>query len=374
MISASGFELAQRCPGSLTVPHVQEDNEHSLRGTADHAADEDAINAGDVPDAYLERWPEVETWRAEVSYAYDVSSDTSRFLGTGLKRAYGNLAPFETPGTIDVEGRGPGVLVVIDKKGYEAVTPAARNPQVRFLALAAARVATADRIEVAIAPKIGGLDVAEVDPVFDLDVIAHETRQRLLEITRVRTDARDGKPIAFNIGRWCRWCNAFSNCPKQDELKSLAKLDDDHPEIDLLRYQDAADVFDLWKRVGILHKRLGQQIYAQAAREPIKLRSGKVFGKVISEGNRVYDGAKVHAAISAHPELGREVADMAVVMSVSQTRFDEVVKPLVKRGQFAKIQKAVFDAVEADGGMTRKTKESFEEYDQLDSGKDDLPF
>lgn len=364
MISASGLELATRCPGSLTVPHVHEDNEHSLRGTADHATDEDAINAGDVPDAYLERWPEVETWRAEVSYAYDVSSDTARHLGSGLKRAYGDLAPFEVPGTIDVEGRGPEILVIIDKKGYEAVTPAARNPQVRFLALAAARVATADRIEVAIAPKLGGLDVAEVDPVFDLDVIAHETRQRLLDIARVRSDARDGKPIAFNVGRWCRWCNGFTNCPKQDELKALVKLDDDHPEIDLLRYQDAADVFDLWKRVGILHKRLGQQIYAQAAREPIRLRSGKLFGKVISEGNRVYDGAKIHAAIAAHPELGREVADKSVVMTVTQSRFEEVVKQKVKRGRFASIKEEIFDAVEADGGMTRKTKESFEEFDE----------
>ncbi len=361
--TASGLELADRCPGSLTIPHRHEDNEYSKRGTADHAEDEEAINTGEVPDAYLERWPGVTSWRAEISYMYDVSSDTSRFLGVGLKRAYGDRRPFEIPGTIDVEGRGPGILVIIDKKGYEAVTPAARNPQVRFLALAAARVESADRLEVAIAPKIGGLDVAEVDPVFDLDVIAHETRQRLIDIARVRSDAREGKPVTFATGRWCRWCNAFDACPKQAELRELVALDEGHPELDLATQQDDAEVYELWKRIGILHKRIGSRLYARAAEKPIQLRSGRMFGPVIGEGKRVYDGAMVHAAITAHPTLGRDVADRAVVMTVTQTRFKEVVQPLIKRGMFSKVQSAIFDSVEADGGMTRKTTTTFEEFE-----------
>lgn len=375
--TASGFELAERCPGSLTIQHRHEDNEHSRRGTADHAEDEAAINAGDVPEAYTERWPEVTSWRAEVAYAYDVSSDTSRELGVGINRAYGDLRPFEAAGTIDVEGRGPGLLVIIDKKGYEAVTPAARNPQVRFLALAAARVQTADRIDVAIAPKLGGLDVAEVDPVFDLDVIAHQTRQRLIDIARVRSDARDGKPVTFQVGRWCRWCNAFDACPKQGELRDLVSLDEGHPELDLATmYADDAAVYELWKRIGILHKRIGARLYARAAEKPIRLSSGKMFGQVVSEGNRVYDGIKVHEAITAHPLLGRDIADKAVIMTVTQARFKEIVKPMIPRNKFSKVQAEIFDAVEADGGMKRKITTSFEEFEagtkQISDG--DLPF
>jgi hypothetical protein len=362
-LSASGLELADRCPGSLTIPHRQEANEWSDRGIADHAADEESINAGEIPDVYLDRWPEVTHWRAEVSYMYDVSTDTSRFLGVGLKRNYGVRSSFEIPGTIDVEGRGPGILIVIDKKGYESVTPASRNPQIRFLALAASRVHEADKIEVAIAPKIGGLDVAEIDPVFDLDLIAHTTRQLLISSARVRSEARDGKSAEFRIGRWCRWCNAFNSCPKQAELRDLIQLDDGHPELDIINYQDAAERYELMTRFGIWYKRLKSQIYAQASDTPIRLKSGKLFGPRIVEGNRVYDGPKTHAAMTAHPKLGREIADKTVTMTVSQARFKEVVQPIAPKRGFSALQSEIFDAVDRDGGMIRKTKTEFVEYD-----------
>lgn len=361
--TASGIELARRCPGSLTIPHRHEDNEYSRRGNDDHKDLEDDINAGNIPDAYLERWPEATTWRAEVAYAYDVSCDNGREIGVGLKRAYGNRSPFETFGTIDVEGRGPGILVVIDRKGYERQTPAARHPQVRFLALAAARALPAERVEVAIDAKIGDLDVAHLDPAFDLDVIAHETRRFLVESAKIIGEAREGKPIDFNIGRWCRWCNAFDACPKQDELRDLARLDEGHPKLDLVHYQDLPDQYELMLRVGILYKRLKSTVYGAASQAPIKLRSGKIFGPVVTEGNRTYDGARVHAAVAAHPLLGREVADKAVEMVASQAQFKRVVQPLAPKRGFSKLKDEIFNQVEADGGMTRKPSVEYVEHD-----------
>lgn len=361
--TASGIELAQRCPGSLTIDHVQESNPHSQRGIEAHADDEAAINAGNVPEAYLERWPEVTEWRAEVAYMYDISCDDARELGVGLQRAYGDRRPFEVPGTIDAEGRGPGILVVVDKKGYSRQTPAARNPQVRFLALAAARSRPAERIEVAIAPALGGLDVATLDPDFDLDVIAAETRQLLMSSAQVRAAARDGRPVDFNIGPWCRWCNAFNACPKQEELRALVQLDDGHPARDIVHYRDLAEQYELMERARILVKRLENTIYGAASSSPIRLKSGKLFGPRQVEGNRVYNGTMIHAAIAAHPRLGREVADKAVEMKASQTQFKRIVQPLAPPRGYEALRKQIFDGVEEAGGMKRGLKTEFVEYD-----------
>lgn len=360
MITASRLELAERCPGHLTVEHVNESNEYSEAGNERHAADEDAINSGDVPEVYADRWPGL-AWQAEVSYAYDVSTDTARCLGVGLKRNYGALGPFEIAGTIDVEGRAPGVLVVADRKSFEEVTPAASNPQVRFLALAAARTTPADQIHVAINHELSGLDVAELDPVFDLDVIAHDIRQLLARSAAVRDAARSGQDVPFNTGRWCRWCPAFAACPKQRDLQALALRSDDDPAVakmtSFIDDEEAPDVYELWKRIGILHKRIGQRLYSFAAGRPFRLHSGKMFGPVQKLGNEKLDGDVVYSVVK---ELhGQGTADRAVIRQATKKRLDEVLKG--KRGAAA----AVIKEVRERGGSERKTTTDIEEYDPV---------
>jgi hypothetical protein len=355
MLTSSRLELADRCPGHLTLPHVDEPNEWSKAGTERHAADEDAIGNGDVPDVYTERWPGL-TWRSEVRYVYDVSSDTAELRGVGSSRDYGPDGPFLIGGTVDVEGRGPGILVVIDRKGFETQTPVARHPQVRFLALAAARVQPADRIIVAIRPEIGPMDVAEIDPVFDLDVIAYDVKSLLIRSASIRSTARDCGPV-FVTGRHCRWCPAFGACPKQAELRALVQLDDDHPELALQLMLDdtsAPDVYELYKRIGILHKRIGQSIHAYAAHKPIPLGGGRMFGRLDKQGNEKLSGDVVHAVVKdLH---GQEVADAAVIRTATKKRLEEALKG--KRGA----AKKVIDEVRARGGSERKSGYEITEY------------
>lgn len=356
MLSSSRLELADRCPGHLTLPHVDEPTVWSDAGNERHAGDEHAINAGDVPAEYTERWPGL-TWRSEVSYMYDVSSDTARFLGVGIKRAYGAQAPFEIPGTIDVEGRGSGMLVVIDRKGFEAQTSVASHPQVRFLALAAARVQPAERIIVAIRPELGPMDIAEIDPGFDLDAIAHDVKSLLIRSAAVRADARAGRPVTFTTGRHCRWCPGFASCPRQSELKALVKLDDTHPELALqlvLDADSAPDVYALYRRIGILHKRIGQTLYSYAAHNPIPLGGARFFGRVDKLGNERLDGDKVHEVVS---EMYPDRADAATTRTATKKRLEDALKG--RRGAM----KAVLDAVRARGGSERKATYEVEEYE-----------
>lgn len=370
MLSSSKLELLDRCEGAFSLPWRDNPNAYSDAGNDRHAEDEHAINVGDVPEEYTERWPGL-TWRSEVSYLYDVSSDTSRFLGCGLNRDYGDRRPFEVPGTIDAEGRAPGVLVIVDRKGFDEQTPAERHPQVRFLALAAARAQPADRVVVAIRPELGAMDINEIDPVFDLDVIAHDVKQRVIRAAAVRSDARAGRPVQFNTGRWCRWCPAFDSCPKQAELRALVVLEDEHPDLALSTIVDddsAADVFDLWKRIGILHKRIGEQLYRHAAVRPIPLRNGKMFGRVEKLGNEKLNGDTVYDVVKARH--GQDVADAAVIRSATKKRLEETLKG--KRGA----AKAVLDEVRTLGGASRSQGYEIAEYTpgpKLVAASDDEP-
>lgn len=355
-LSASKLELAQRCEGHLTLHQIDEPNEYSDAGNKAHEADEAAINTGAVPSAYLERWPGL-TWRAEVSYAHDSASDTGRFLGVGIKRAYGAMGPFEIPGTIDAEGRGPGVLVVVDKKSFEAVTPPASNPQVRFLALAAARAEPATKIYSAINHELTGIEVAEIDPDLGLDEIAHEVRQTFVNAATVRDRARRGLPVVFNVGRWCRWCHAFnSGCPEQEKLKALMRQDHETPEFALKTYIDeesAPEVYDLYRRVGILYKRLGQQLKNYSMTRPIPIAPGRAYGPRNKLGNTKLDGDKVwQVALSMH---GEEIADKIVTRSATQKRINEVLSKIDA--------KALLAVVKSIGGAERKPIVEFEEYD-----------
>jgi hypothetical protein len=343
-----------RCEGHLTLPHVDEPNEWSDAGNKAHAEDEDAINSGDVPEDYTGRWPGL-TWRSEVSYAYDVATDTARFLGVGIKRAYGDLSPFEIPGTIDAEGRGPGILVVIDKKSFEAVTPAKENPQVRFLALAAARAEPAQQIITAISHKLTGLDVSEIDSDLDLDGIAYDARKLQLDVADVLDRARRELPVKFETGRWCRWCPAYHACPKQAELKALATLPEH--EIALKAYLDeesAPEVYALYLKIKILKARIGQQLQNYVLSRPIPLGNGKMYGARNKVGNTKLDGEIVHAAIS--DLYSTELADKAVIRTATKKAIGEALKG--KRGAVPEVLREI----EKRGGVTRGTKIVFEEY------------
>lgn len=361
-ITASKIELAATCPGAFTLPWRDSPNAYSEAGSERHAADEAAIRTGDVPAEYTDRWPGL-TWRAEVKFMYDIATDSGRELGQGSDRKYGDAGPFEVPGTADVVGRAPGVLVILDKKSFEEVTPAAANGQVRFLALAAARsYRHRGRIFVAIKRELADLDVAELDPLFDLDVIAHATKKLVLDTAAARARASAGEPVRFQIGRHCRWCPAFESCPQQGELIALTRRPDDDPELMLastfLDERDAPDVYRLWKRIGILHKRIGQSLFAYAANTPIPLGGGKMFGKVSSQGNEKLDGDVVYEVVKE--QLGQEAADAAVIRSATKKRLEAAVKGT--GGTVAPKVRKVLEQVRARGGATREDKETIEEF------------
>lgn len=370
ILTASRIEQVQRCIGSVTLLQRDERNEWSDAGDERHAKDEDAIGRGNIPALLVDTWPDFD-WRAEVAFAYDVATGEARELGQGIKRNYAafNLTPTEVVGTADAVGRKGGNLVIVDKKGHDDITRAAEHPQLRFLALAASRVYEPVFVEVATDHMLRGLDRAELE-AFDMEETAHLVRQLLVDIAIAKNDSAAGRPVELNTGRHCRWCSAFHDCPKQRELVQLVENESVSTIVEMRMpiHDDeaAADMFELWKRIGMLHKRIGSAIFARAAERPIPLRNGKLFGKVASLGNEKLDGDIVYEVIRA--KHGQSIADAAVVRSATKTRLREALG-FVGSKSVAAAERAVLEEVRAKGGATRATKESIEEYQpQLKAG------
>jgi hypothetical protein len=107
MITASSIERGKRCPAHATLPHRDVPTAAADAGSERHAGYEARINAGDIPEELESRWPGM-SWRAEVKFAYDLSTGRGRELGQGSDRDYSGAGPLELTGTADVVGIGDG--------------------------------------------------------------------------------------------------------------------------------------------------------------------------------------------------------------------------------------------------------------------------
>lgn len=363
--SASSVERVLACPGSAHLEQHDYKSDYASAGDERHGDAEAAAVLGaheDLPWQVRKLLQPGDVMAAECAMAYDVSDDTGRALGHIAWRDYSGLRPFEIPMTIDLIVYGERRILVVDYKGFEPVTEAALNPQLATGALAVARAAGRDEIDVAIVYLGASWKPADVATlcVFDLDV--HAARLRDMMTSTDKT---------LHIGKWCKYCPAFvagpGMCPEQKKLAEDAGSGAIAVRVESMipfsNDDDAADAYDLLQRIRTVQTRLQAALYARAAERPIRLRNGRVFGPHQKLGDREYDGPTVHAVVAAIPELGRDVADKVVEMVASQAQFERVVKPLVPRGKLAETKRKVFGEVEARGKMQRKQTTVIEEYD-----------
>lgn len=360
-VSASSVERQLACPGSAHLPQHDYLTAAAAAGSDRHEDAEIAALLGgidDLPWQVRKLLEPGDVLSAECAMAYDVSDDTARALGHISWRDYSpHLRPFELPMTIDLIVYGERRILVVDYKGYRPVTPAAVNPQLLTGALAVARASGRDEIMVAIV-YLGAswlpADVATLS-VFELDMHAGTLREMVASSDR-----------SLHAGPHCEYCHAFLSCPEQKALavragdgqiavrvEAMIPFDDD---------DEAREAYDLYQRIRVVATRMRAALTARAAERPIPLGGGRFFGPQQKQGDREYDGPAVHAVVSAIPGLGRDVADKVVEMVATQAKFETVVKPLVKRGKFAETKRAVFDAVERLGKMSRKSTTEICEY------------
>lgn len=367
MMSASALPRLLKCAGSAALPQANTTSEWAEAGTERHAEQEDAVNAGNVPDDVRALVGDDVLIRAEVALAYDIATGGGRELGVGKNRDYSGLGPFEVPGTADLLAVAADRVIVIDAKGWEDVDAAERNAQLALLALAAARAHGKEEALVAILYLRGDhrdlRDRAVLD-AFDLDAFAQRLAGLHAAVAEQRARRARGELVDVAEGAHCKYCPAAHACPAKVALLQRLVRGTEADELELMLPLTPATARDAYERLqagkGLL-KRIERALYAYAANDPIPLGNGRFFGKHRELGNEKLDGPTVHDVV--REKLGEAAALRAVTLSTTKKRLGEAIKSIALQGTASAIERDVLAEVRSRGGAKREETESVGEYE-----------
>ncbi len=369
--TASAFERAQACPGSCYLPQSGYEHPSGVRGTAIHAFLE-TMGRGEPLEAALKaagdwarycalldlsRLPVGGAWRPEVPLYYHVEARTGR-VGQHMRRYY-DPRPGELYGTTDVIGLGADYACVVDYKSGKHVTPLARNLQVRFAALAAARAygrQTIHAMLVFLHDDGSHFTESATWDVFELAIIEQEMT--------VLWDRIHGPRAAGqrNEGEHCRYCPAFAACPSKISL-ALAITNpqiQERMEARLLTPENAAEVYHKLIAAEQVLARIRGAIYGFARQQAIDLGNGKLLGERVTQRRAVKGEAAWDALSSLH---GPEVARRAVTIEASLTSVREALAPLRAKGRsIAQMEREALAKIEELQGLSTKTIRTVTEY------------
>lgn len=371
-VTASGLERALRCGASLHLPVVRSSSAAADRGTWRHAflARVGQVGADvaltEVPEEHrpaCEALPidELPTGlTAEVAFAYDTATDRGRIIGVNLDRNYGELAPGEVAGAADVVGLAGGTALVLDWKSVGYRQHARDSVQLRFLALAAARVYQVETVRVEIV-RLGDDGEAwrswHVYDTLDLDIFAAELRAWA-------AGAAEGRE--FHEGEWCSHCPSFSYCPAKTML-ALQIAEGrvlEGPDTNIPLSPERAGV--VWTRL-----RTARQLLAHVERAMmatleehgfLPLPGGKSLVRKTVPGNEKLSGDVVYdVLVEKH---GADVARAAVGMVATKVGLKDALRPLgTKRGQLSRMEAEVLEEVRKRNGSQRGTRVELQEIE-----------
>lgn len=367
MFTASALARVFACPSSVVFPQTPYSTKFAIDGQDRHGELEDRAEFGDLPDA-VRKLLEITgclKFLPELKLVYDVSLDSARLVMEPGHRNYGRLGQFEIPMQADLIAIGPDRIVVIDYKNRKRVEPAFRNRQLAIIALAASRVFSIDDVTVAIAyPRFGEEDEYEIDRA-DKSAFDHEEFRTELRGLRQTIALAVADPAAYaHDGPHCEYCPAFlSGCPRQRDLMESANVDlpvKVEQAMPLTDDDEAAQMYELWKRIGLLHTRIGAALHARGAEREFKLLDGRIFGPVTVMGSEKLDG---DIAFKVVEELhGRDVADAAVTRSATKKKLREALEFVAAKGKVAAAERAVLEAIRARGGSKKEQKIEVKEH------------
>jgi len=364
-MSMSALPRTFACPTSFTLPWTANDNAFSDSGTAGHGEMESAVLNWDLDKLPPEVAPLLAEYQRqhvmiEQPIYYNFLSDDSRLGVKADDRDYKPL-PFEIPGKSDVMavdvGRKRGL--VIDWKQFEQVGEAISNSQTLGYAVALARLFKLEEVTVVIAylsPANRHVDIATLD---EIDFMSYGDRLRQLQLDVAGARAQPSHYL--RLGRHCRWCPAFTDCPEQRTLQLQLVAETAMQSVEQMLPLDDDDAalaaFNLRERVSIFAKRLNEALFSRAARRPIPLADGRFFGKVQKQGDRELDADTVYKVVKA--QHGQDVADAAVERVATFTKLKLALKSAGVKS-VAKAEKQVIDIVAEQGGVSRKTTTAIE--------------
>jgi hypothetical protein len=306
----------------------------------------------------------------ELAYGYTPATGIARLIGANVGRAY-NAAPGEFAGSADYVLVTSGLVTVVDlKTGMADVPHPARNAQLRFLALAAARwhgVETA-RVGILHAPegRTPWWSWATLD-AFELEAIAVELRTLAERIGYARNDVAKGKTPRLTVGEHCNHCPARFGCPTRVAMAQRLAGEPEKVVLDLkamLTPESAALALARWQAATKALQEVGAALHAYASESPIPLGDGRAWGPVVSE-REVIDADKAWPVLVA--KYGANTAREAMSLDTSKAgleRMARVVRETAsgKPPTLKALTGEALEALRAAGAVTTKKQTKFEEH------------
>jgi hypothetical protein len=381
--SASKLERATKCLGSVILPRVDELTPAAERGRAIHGFLARVTQVG--REVALEELPDDQRALcaaidldviptsaldviAEIAMAFDAESGVARELGRNIGRAYPPLAAREFGGTADIVTLTHDEVFVADfKTGHGVLAPARENMQLRMLGLAASRLFKRRQLRVALIRIAEDgtpfFDSADMDAV-ELDIIAAELHDLANRILRARDLLSMGEPPSLTTGTHCRRCPSLVYCPAQTVLIRRLAQEPDAVAAEILDALTPRTAARGWARLKIAEefvRRTREALYAYARENPIDLGSGIVLGEV-ETARRAIAGTTAHGVLTnLH---GREVADAASELEMSQASIDRALRVVAERtgAKLSMLKRDVLAALEQAGAITVRVSRSVREH------------
>ena len=317
-LTASKLALAQKCPGSFAIGHVQTEGAAAHTGIQVHRFLEKMLLDGQLrfdltTDTKaravcqeIDPLDVLEAARAGLTGPVEILPETAFALSpdateavvlpeTEDHRDYSQAPEGWVCGTADVVVicEHEKTVAITDWKtgALASVTPAEENLQLRFHALAAARVYRVDRViaQVAHVGPDGAIHPSpcEFGPE-DFEQIADELRGITEEVSRAAAGGQDPHPT-FVVGEHCRYCPAFAACPAQAgaaqallDLSEKENAEELTPEIVVAAWQRLQAVEAATKKV-----RKALQDYVAGREEGIPLGGGVELGLAITQRDSI---------------------------------------------------------------------------------------
>jgi len=300
--SGSQLERAMACPGSEALPCVfAQESEHATRGTVLHRfleaarVDRDAALEAIEDDELRAQAAAIDLSvipagaESEVALGWHEADGATRYELDG-HRGYPDDGRFHA--TLDLVGVTPGCVYVRDFKTGNATVAAADSWQLRFGALAAARLAGVGRANVGLL-YLGHdgrwhEDQADLDE-FDFD----DAEEDLSRLARRLEAQRAGEPLRFATGGHCRYCPALTLCPAQASLVRaiVPTVADVETRLQALSPAERGTAWEKVKEAEDLVKRVKGALRVMAQAEPFPLPDGRMVKEVASSRRATEPGA-----------------------------------------------------------------------------------
>lgn len=351
MITASALTRLRNCTASAVLPRAENHNVWADAGHEEHENLAEQLADGDLPDWMLSRLPPA--CRTEVALAYDVATRAGRVIGENLSRSYGDIGPFEIVGSADVLGvSGDDVVIADFKTGHMDVEPAARNAQLHFYALAAARALNKSSARVLIFyTQTQRVDEASLD-VLDLAQFASDLERLHVKVAALHESRRKGEALETREGSWCRHCSSKAYCPSKNALlvqvaeHGLAIVGDSQ-----LTPERATQGYQQLVRIESLVKEARARLHAYVDENgPIRVSDGVVYGRDVRPGNeRIIGQVALQAIREVVGEAAGEFTKEAVEVKATKAGLKRAAKAVGQPKIAAAVEKRIRDL----DGITR---------------------